>query len=253
MAEAFGIGSGVVGVIGLTIQISQVVVQFGLDWKDAPANVRSFMAELYSLNTVLSQINSSILLNPEYAEAFEGRSSLLLSQLRTPPSATDPKLSLATCQEVLQILLAKLTKRDKEGGRSWERLKGAFLARNTREAVEDLHRQCRTLHDMIIVDAAVLGANTNKEVKDAIKKQNEWRQEETEATSAIRDGVDQLHERQQELYQAGEKLSSDISKRLPDFDQTIYDRRGANTPSNGSDLLPFSLIVLTRWKNKVDP
>ena len=108
MAEAFGIGSGVVGVIGLTIQISQAVVQFGLDWKDAPANIASFMAELHSLNAVLSQIDSSIRLNPEYAESFEGRSSLLLSQLGTAQLATDPKLSLAACQEVLQNLLAKL-------------------------------------------------------------------------------------------------------------------------------------------------
>ena len=88
---------------------------------------------------------------------------------------------------------------------------------------------------MIMVDAAVLGANTHKEIKDAIKKQNEWHQEETQATSAIRDGVDLLHERQEEL-----------SKRLPDFDQIICDSRGANTPSDSSDLLPFSLIVLTR-------
>ncbi len=200
MAEAFGIGAGVVGVIGLTIQISQVVVQFGLDWKEAPANVKSFMAELNSLNAVLSQINSCILLNPEYAEAFKGRSSLLLSQLGTP-SSTNPSLTLTTCRDSLQTLLTKLTKRGKEEGRSWERLKSAFLAKNTREAVEDLHRQCQTVHDMITVDAATLGANTNKELKDAIKKQNERHEEGTKATLVIKDGVDRLHERQEQLYQ----------------------------------------------------
>ena len=44
MADPFSIGAGIVGVIGLTIQIAQVVVQFRLDWKDAPAEVKSFMA-----------------------------------------------------------------------------------------------------------------------------------------------------------------------------------------------------------------
>jgi adenylate kinase len=63
---------------------------------------------------------------------------------------------------------------------------------------------------MIMVDAAVLGANTNKEVKDAIKKQHEWHQEVMEVTSAIRGDVDQLCQRQQESYQAGEKLFSDL-------------------------------------------
>jgi hypothetical protein len=76
---------------------------------------------------------------------------------------------------------------------------------------------------MISIDATVLGATTYKEVREARKEQQAWHQEGTEATSAMGDGVNQLHE-------AGEKLSSDISKRLPDFDQIIYDRRGGNMP-----------------------
>jgi hypothetical protein len=162
MAEAFGVGAGVVGVIGLTIQISQIVFRFGLNWKDAPVNVTKFKAELDSLNAVLSQINSSIMLNPEYAAASEGRSSLIISQLGSMSSTTDPKLTLNTCRRGLQALLDKLNKRIKEQGQSWEQLKAAFLTKNTREAVEDLQRQCQTLHTMIMVDAAVLGANTNK-------------------------------------------------------------------------------------------
>jgi hypothetical protein len=46
MADPFSIGGGIVSVIGLAIQVTQVVVQLGLDWKDAPADVKMFMAEL---------------------------------------------------------------------------------------------------------------------------------------------------------------------------------------------------------------
>jgi hypothetical protein len=235
LAEAFGIGSGVIGVLGLTIQISQVMVQFGLDWKDAPGNITSFMAELRSLNAILSQIESSILHNPEYAEAFKGRSSLLSSLHSTPLSATDPELQLVTCQNVLQALLAKLKNRCKEKERNWNRLKSVFLAKNTRETVEDLHRQCQTLHAMIMVDAAVLGVNTNKEIKDAIEKQNEWNSEVIEVTSAMRKGMELLYEQQH-----------DFSKRLPGLDRIIDDHQGSNTPNTQTSKVLLLLILLTR-------
>ena len=49
--------------ISLAIQITQVGVQFGMDWKDAPDNVKTFMAELGTLKTVLSETHTNILLN----------------------------------------------------------------------------------------------------------------------------------------------------------------------------------------------
>jgi hypothetical protein len=100
MAEPFSIGTGIVGVISLAIQITQAVVQFGLDWKDAPHDVKTFLAELQTLNTVLSASNKNIILNPDYAEALENRSSLLLSQLGpTAPPTTDTKLMLQICEK----------------------------------------------------------------------------------------------------------------------------------------------------------
>jgi hypothetical protein len=175
MAEAFGI----VGVIRLAIQVTQVVVQFGLDWKDAPADVKNFMAELGTLKTVLSETNTNILLNPDFADAFQNRPSTLLSQLGAgAPSETDTKLMLATCQRELEHLLSELKKRSKGQRVGWERFKGAFLAKNTRESVENLHRQCQTLNSMVSIDATVLGATTYKEVKEARKEQQAWRQAE---------------------------------------------------------------------------
>ncbi|KAF4998533.1 hypothetical protein FDECE_11751 [Fusarium decemcellulare] len=194
MAEAFGIGAGAVGVVGLTIQISQVVVQFGLDWKDAPKNIKTFIDEIQNLNAVLSQIDSSIRLNPDYAAAFRGSSSILFSPLGNPPSGSGLKSPLEICQDELTTMLTELKRKRKDQHRSWERLKNTFLAKNTRDAVEGLHRQYRTLHDTLMVDAALLGSDTSKEIKEAIKKQYDWHQEEMKATSAIRDGVDQLHE-----------------------------------------------------------
>src|SRR5947207_1123004 len=44
---------------------------------------------------------------------------------------------------------------------------------------------------MLSIDAAVLGASTYKEVKDVRREQQEWRQEETKTSLAIKIGVDQ--------------------------------------------------------------
>jgi Cdc6-like AAA superfamily ATPase len=181
MADPFSIGAGIVGVIGLAIQITQVVVQFGLDWKDAPHDVKSFLVELQTLNTVLSVTNTNIILNPDFAEAFQNRPSILLSQLGpNAPSTTDTKLMLQICEKELKDLLKELEKRAKGHRVGWERLKGAFLAKNTRESVENFHRQCQALNNMVSIDAAVLGVTAYKEVKETRKEQQKWHQAETD-------------------------------------------------------------------------
>jgi hypothetical protein len=193
MAEALGIGTSVIAVIRLTVQIAQVIAQLGLDWKDAPADVKSFMAELHSLKVALSDTNTNILLNPELLEAFQDQSSTLASQLGTAPSSTDTKLTLATCQSDLEGLLGEL-KRAKGHRVGWERLKGAFLAKGTRDPVGNLYRHCQTFNRMMSIDAIIHGATTYKDAKEA-NQQQERHQAETNISSAIKDGVSRLHER----------------------------------------------------------
>jgi hypothetical protein len=193
MTEPFSIGTGVVGVIGLAIQVSQVMVQFGLDWKDAPHDAKVFMAELQTLKTTLSETNTNLILNSDFAEAFQNRPSILLSQLgpNVPPT-TDTKLMLEICEKELKDVLKELEKRAKGHRVGWERMKGAFLAKNTRGSVENLHRQCQALNNMVTIDAAVLGTTTYKEAKNARKEQQDARAEQQEA-----------QEKQQAWHQAG--------------------------------------------------
>jgi hypothetical protein len=143
MAEAFGVGVGIIGVIGRTIQIVQEFAKFTSDWQDAPNTVKSFMAELGTLKTVLSETNTDLLLNLDFAEAFHNRPSLLLSQLGTcAPPATDTKLMLESCQQKLEYVLRELKESTKGHRLGWERFKRALLTKDTREAVENFHRQC---------------------------------------------------------------------------------------------------------------
>ena len=192
MAEAFGTGAGIVGVISLLVQISQVVVKFGMDWKDAPDNVKAFMAELGTLKTVLSETNTNIVLNPVFEAAFPNRPSIVLSELGpNAPSTTETKRMLEICRKDLSCLLADLKKKEQGHRLGWERLKGAFLAKDTRESVENLCRKCQILNKMLSIDGIVLGANTYREVVEARKEQQEWHESDSKTSLVIKSGVEQ--------------------------------------------------------------
>ncbi len=168
----------IVGVIGVVGQIAQVAVTLGLDWKDVPVDAKRFMTEIQTLKTVLSETHMNILVNDDFKNAFDGRHSTFLAQLGDPTKPTDPPINtsamVSACKQELDSLLDYLTKRAQGHRVGWERLKGAFLARKTREMVENLQRQCGTLNDLMAVDALALGARIHKEVTQARKEQQRW-------------------------------------------------------------------------------
>ena len=175
MAEPFGVGAGIVGVLGLTIQIAQVVIQFGLDWKDAPTDVKSFLSELKSLKTVLSETNANLLCNTDFKEAFENHPSIILSELGpNAPAATETKLSIESCKGELEKLLDELKKRGKGHRIGWDRLKGAFHNKRTRNSIDKLHRQCQLFNNMVSLDATTLVLITQREIRQARREQKEW-------------------------------------------------------------------------------
>ncbi|RFU32928.1 hypothetical protein B7463_g3428, partial [Scytalidium lignicola] len=178
MADPFSI----VGVIGVAIQIMQVAVDFGLDWKDAPDDAKAFKAELQTLKTTLLETSNNLVLNSNFTEAFQDRSSLLLSELgpNSPPT-TVTNIMLQTCKKDLDNLLKQLKKRAEGHRVGWERLKGTFLAKNTRESVENLHRQCQVLNNMISIDTAVLGATAYRAIQEGRREHHAARHEQQEA------------------------------------------------------------------------
>ena len=184
MADPFGI----LGAISLTFQITQALLDLGLGWHDAPHDVKVFLMELENLRPALSQITTNLAVSLDFTNAFEGKSSLLLSQLGSKaPPATVTKTMIQTCTEDLNELLAQLRKMAKGHRVGWERIKGAFLSKRLREAVENLHRQCQSLNGMVSIDTALLTASTNNEVREARKEQQEARLEQHEARQEQRE------------------------------------------------------------------
>ena len=96
------------------------------------------MNKLGTFQNVLSVTNTNILLNPDFAAAFQNQPSVLLSQMG-PNAAptTDTNMMLETCWKELALLLKELQK-SREGHRlGWDRLKAAFKAKGRAESVEN--------------------------------------------------------------------------------------------------------------------
>jgi len=167
---------GIIGVIGVSAQIIQSAVEFGLDWRDAPEDAKRFLLELQTLKTTLSETNTNVILNPSFVDSFRGRHSTLLSQLGPAAGGTDTQQLVAACQDELQCLLDDLRRRARGHRIGWDRLKAAFLAKRTRDAVQNLHRQCQALNGMLAIDAVALGASTHREVKEIRKEQQQVRE-----------------------------------------------------------------------------
>ncbi len=193
MAEPLGL----IGVVGVAVQLIQLSTQLGLDWKDAPAEARSFILELQSLKTVLSETNTNTLLNQDFADAFHGRHSALLSEF-DPLHATSTLALVSACQQELESLLADLSKRAQGHRLGWERLKAAFAASRMREAVENLQRRCSALNELLQVDVAAIAASTHREVREGRREQQQQHQAQARALGHIRERVDNQEDRQEE-------------------------------------------------------
>ena len=234
MADPFGTGAGIVGILSLAIQVTQAVVQFGIDWKHAPDLIKTFMAELGTLQTVLLETHTNVILNPHFEAAFQDRTSLLLSQLGpNAPATTDTKRMLEICHKKLDTLLKDLGKW--QGHRlGWERFKGALLAKDIRDSINDLSRQCQNLNNILSIDAVIQGATIYKEVKETRKEQQEWHQAEEKTSVAIQSLMEQANLWQQSQdcqaildwltpIDYGDQQSDFINRQQPETGQWILD------------------------------
>ncbi|KAK4243684.1 hypothetical protein C7999DRAFT_44558 [Corynascus novoguineensis] len=109
--------------------------------------MKRFLLEIQTLKTILSKTWENILANYDFKNIFDGQNSAFLEQCRgiAKPTYTSTNIS------------------------SMERLKRAFLARKTRETVENLQRQCGTLSSLIAIDFHALSARIHKEIIEARK------------------------------------------------------------------------------------
>ncbi|KAL2843944.1 hypothetical protein BJY01DRAFT_248407 [Aspergillus pseudoustus] len=65
MVDPFSIASAIMGIAAVSCQIIQLITKFGLDWRDAPKDIRAYHAELESLDTLSKFLSTELVCNPD--------------------------------------------------------------------------------------------------------------------------------------------------------------------------------------------
>ncbi|KAF5535051.1 ankyrin repeat domain-containing protein [Fusarium mexicanum] len=151
MAEVLGIVSGAAGLLSLAIEVTKLSYTYIASVRGAPKSLTSYIGELATLTSVLSQLKDLI-----QANRFNGQNSQALSK------------ALHDCQLEVEHLKAKLEKK-----LSYGRLKAKVAAlawplseSELLEKVNMLHRYNGILSSALQADTLTVAIATNKELQD---------------------------------------------------------------------------------------
>lgn len=171
MADPFSI----IGLLGVAVQVIEIALDFGSDWKDVPEDTRALISELQGLKAVLSVTHINILIHDDFRDSFLGHRAANLSQAGVAQPSTNTAEMVSSCKAGLEDLLKALRHCEKGHRLGWHRIKGAFNAKAIRDRVEDLHRRCEILNKMVSINFQAAAYN---EVKAILEEQRDWRQSE---------------------------------------------------------------------------
>ena len=179
------LATGLAGLLSLTIELTKISHGYVSGARKAPKSVQGFIIELISLKKVLSDLHDKVILEPDIAEAFDGRCSSIMDNLQsqsTIASGQPATVNLMGQCKVELDTLSKTLKTNSSGSRArsiihqlgWPNREKAM-----QKAVDALHRYRNIFDTSISIDSLVLNARTHMELKALRKDQSEWLQSET--------------------------------------------------------------------------
>ncbi|RMJ18522.1 hypothetical protein CDV36_001849 [Fusarium kuroshium] len=175
MADPFSI----IGLISAADQFIQLAIDFGRAWKDVPDETRELINEIQGLKNVLLVTDFNMKRHKDLQNVFLGHRAVDLSHPSIADPSTTMKRMVSSCREGIEDLLQALTRCEKGHRLGWERFKNAINAKPTREKVEDLHRRCEILNNMVSMNFQYA---TYNEVKAIRTEQQDWRRSEENKT-----------------------------------------------------------------------
>ena len=213
--------TGLAGLFSLAIELTKICHDYYSGAREAPKSVQGFILELTCLKKVLLDLQDKVVLEPNIAEAFDGRCSLIIENLQSQQMiACEQPAALSLmdlCKIELDTLLKKLQKRS-SGSRFRSKLNQLLWPLReeaTQKAIESLHRY--TSHFDF-----VLNARTHMELKAVRKNQSDWLQSEKtkkildwlspfEYCTKQRDIASKRHEGTSEWFLVSEKFTAWLS------------------------------------------
>ena len=175
MIDPFTLATGVVGILGLAIQVAQITSTYVDGVRYAPEYIENFRRELDSLTKVLEKLDSFLKNERAKGPAFDE-----LAVLCTTRHA---------CEAKLTDCLTKL-KTSTEGGRvaqALHRVKWPLDADATRAIVADLGRYTATFHFALNIEGCALRSQTSDQVSQVLTVQLQTLRKAQEVTQAIPD------------------------------------------------------------------
>ena len=183
--DPLSLAAGLAGLLSLTIELISICHGYVSGARKAQKSVQGFMLELMSLKKVLSDLQDKVILEPDIAEAFDGRCSSTMENLRsqsTKASGQPATVSLMDQCEVELNNLLKTLKTNSSGSRARSiinQLGWPLRDKAMQNAVDALHRYTNIFDMSISIDNLVLNARMHMELKAVRKDQSEWLQSET--------------------------------------------------------------------------
>lgn len=131
MSDPFTIATGVAELLSLTLQVTQITVEYVKGAKNASVSIKQFRQELVALQNVLTLFEEFLKVDAPKG-AFNKTSVLYIAN--------------SSCERQLQKLLAKFEKNLKGGrfSQAVDRLTWPFDEKEHHRAVEGLHRYVQT-------------------------------------------------------------------------------------------------------------
>ena len=170
MTDPLSIGSGVVGVLSLGIEVSKILSRFINDWRNVPEEVEGFKRELKHLQAALE--NSKQVLN--WISANHQSADRKLSQhslFDTTSPVVDPSSAahFESCRRELLGLRDALNIPSKTHLKNgWIRIKTAIQVKSLRESIDKVDRICGQINGSVNRELSLENLETSMAATEGI-------------------------------------------------------------------------------------
>ena len=140
MIDPFTLATGLAGLLSLTIELSKIITDYIGAVNNAPKDAQELFTEISTLAQTLERLVKFLRSENEKGNSVD-QTSVLCSARNA-------------CQDQLQSLfqkLVKITEGDKLS-QSMQRFKWPYSEKETRQAVESLHRCTQTFHFSLTIE-----------------------------------------------------------------------------------------------------
>ena len=172
MPDPLSIGSSVVGILSITIQVAQMLDKFLKDWREVPAKVEAFKKEIGILITILMrseqllvQVDESSLKGPNSNNAASEDELLELDILNYLK------------QELYALKDALMINSDTSTGRGWKRVVTAIRSDTLRQSMEIAGRHCSRVNDLLAIQSNATIRETRGGLQQLGSQVSHWYEE----------------------------------------------------------------------------